>query len=291
MTILDTGQGDGICIRTKSEVILVDGGSTDQKELGRYRLEPFLKSMGIRQVDLAIVTHGDWDHISGISWLMEQKAAEKARGASDAVLIRKLAMPEIGKGEDVYGRLEQLCVQQGGEVLWIARGYEESREAGLHLTCLYPESASGRGQSVSGTDRNEHSLVFCLDYGVFHMLLTGDMSADGEKKLIALESEDAQNTGQIWDRWRGGHAGSKWNPDIKSRASWLRIFQQRSFPWLDASGLCRDSCGEKNRYGHPHPDALKRLSDCGSEILQTKESGAIIWKTDGQHITWKSWKR
>ena len=51
------------------------------------------------------------------------------------------------------------------------------------------------------------------------------------------------------------------------------------------------SCGEKNRSGHPHPDALKRLSDCGSEILQTKESGAIIWKTDGQHITWKSWKR
>lgn len=43
------------------------------------------------------------------------------------------------------------------------------------------------------------------------------------------------------------------------------------------------SCGEKNRYGHPHPDALKRLSDCGSEILQTKESGAIIWKTDGAY--------
>ena len=40
---------------------------------------------------------------------MEQRAAEKERGASGAVLIRKLAMPEIGKGEDVYGRLEQLC--------------------------------------------------------------------------------------------------------------------------------------------------------------------------------------
>ena len=41
VTILDTGQGDGICIRTKSEVILVDGGSTDQKELGRYRWNRF----------------------------------------------------------------------------------------------------------------------------------------------------------------------------------------------------------------------------------------------------------
>ncbi len=291
VTILDTGQGDGICIRTKSEVILVDGGSTDQKELGRYRLEPFLKSMGIRQVDLAIVTHGDWDHISGISWLMEQKAAEKARGASDAVLIRKLAMPEIGKGEDVYGRLEQLCVQQGGEVLWIARGYEESRDAGLHLTCLYPESASGRGQSASGTDRNEHSLVFCLDYGVFHMLLTGDMSADGEKKLIALESEDAQNAGQIWDRWRAAMPEANEIRILKVAHHGSGYSSSEAFLGWMHPDYAVISCGEKNSYGHPHADALKRLSDCGSEILQTKEIGAIIWKTDGHHITWKSWKR
>lgn len=44
VTILDTGQGDGICIRAKDRVILVDGGSTDQKELGKYRLEPFFKA-------------------------------------------------------------------------------------------------------------------------------------------------------------------------------------------------------------------------------------------------------
>ena len=56
VTILDTGQGDGICIRTRNQVILVDGGSTDQKELGQYRLEPFFQSKGIRQIDLAIVT-------------------------------------------------------------------------------------------------------------------------------------------------------------------------------------------------------------------------------------------
>ena len=222
---------------------------------------------------------------------MEQRAAEKERGASGAVLIRKLAMPEIGKGEDVYGRLEQLCVQQGGEVLWIARGYEESRDAGLHLTCLYPESASERGQSASGTDRNEHSLVFCLDYGVFHMLLTGDMSADGEKKLIALESEDAQNAGQIWDRWRAAMPEANEIRILKVAHHGSGYSSSEAFLGWMHPDYAVISCGEKNRYGHPHPDALKRLSDCGSEILQTKESGAIIWKTDGHHITWKSWKR
>ena len=78
VTILDTGQGDGICIRTRNQVILVDGGSTDQKELGQYRLEPFFQSKGIRQIDLAIVTHGDWDHISGLSWLLEQASEEES---------------------------------------------------------------------------------------------------------------------------------------------------------------------------------------------------------------------
>ena len=62
-------------------MILVDGGSTDQKELGQYRLEPFFQSKGIRQIDLAIVTHGDWDHISGLSWLLEQ-ASEEESGAA-----------------------------------------------------------------------------------------------------------------------------------------------------------------------------------------------------------------
>ena len=40
------------------------------------------------------------------------------------------------------------------------------------------------------TDRNEHSLVFRLDYDSFHMLLTGDMSAKGEEKLLRLEQQE-----------------------------------------------------------------------------------------------------
>ena len=85
-----------------------------RKSWGRYRLEPFFQSRGIRQIDLAIITHGDWDHISGLSWLMEQ-AAQKAEMASGMVAVRTLAMPEAGKGEEVYERLEQLCEKQGGQ--------------------------------------------------------------------------------------------------------------------------------------------------------------------------------
>lgn len=73
VTFLDVGQGDGICIRADSSVILVDGGSSDEKNLGKNRLVPFIKSSGIRRIDSVIVSHGDSDHISGLVWLFRRK--------------------------------------------------------------------------------------------------------------------------------------------------------------------------------------------------------------------------
>lgn len=354
VTVLDTGQGDGICIRTKHQVILVDGGSTDQKELGKYRLEPFFQSKGIRQIDLAIVTHGDWDHISGVSWLMEQAAERVAKDAgkdelkaavkgiagstTEGIRIKTLAMPETGKGEEVYERLQKLCGQQGGETVWIARGDEVnlSVDGGtdmqwiwrndlggvtnrngqnlLHMQCLYPETASGYGTSASGygtsasgytastsgTDRNEHSLVFQLDYGEFHMLLTGDMSAKGEADLVRLETavtEEMQTGTAQRDVSRSGKTEGKADPTGAGGIWILKVAHHGSgysssedfLAWLQPD-YAVISCGERNRYGHPHPDTVKRLSDCGSEILQTKENGAIIWNTDGHRVTWKGWK-
>lgn len=326
VTILDTGQGDGICIRAKDRVILVDGGSTDQKELGKYRLEPFFQSRGIRQIDLAIITHGDWDHISGLSWLMEQ-AAQKAEMASGMVAVRTLAMPEAGKGEEVYERLEQLCEKQGGQTVWIARGDEVSWNAGdstagslgvqsiwkrlgrqagrngknlLHMQCLYPEAASGHSPLASGTDRNEHSLVFRLDYGEFHMLLTGDMSAEGEKNLLALESVTYDETYFGARQEAQGKDGMNGKRKTRKAAdgTWILKVAHHGSGYSSSEGFLAwlnpdyavISCGKKNRYGHPHPDTVERLSGCGSQILQTKESGAIIWKTDGHRITWKGWK-
>ena len=69
---IDVGQGDGILLETREQVILVDGGSTQIKKLGEQRLEPLLKSRGIRNIDMVFVSHGDQDHISGITWLLEE---------------------------------------------------------------------------------------------------------------------------------------------------------------------------------------------------------------------------
>lgn len=69
--MLDVGQGNGILIQTAKKTILVDGGSSDVTEVGKYRLLPCLKYYGITCIDAMIMTHADTDHISGQLELIE----------------------------------------------------------------------------------------------------------------------------------------------------------------------------------------------------------------------------
>jgi competence protein ComEC len=36
------------------------------------------------------------------------------------------------------------------------------------------------------------------------------------------------------------------------------------------------SCGENNRYGHPHAEAVENFQNAGSDIIVTKDTGAIM---------------
>lgn len=277
-TFLDVGQGDGIVIRTHGHVILVDGGSTDVGELGRYRLEPYLKSIGETTVDLAVVTHGDMDHISGLQYLIEE---------SEEILVKCLALPEKGRGQQVYEELKASAEAAGGTVIWMKRG-DVLETDGLKLTCLYPDGEGVGGQSGtekeegtvyryeidSGEDRNEHSLVLKVDYGAFHMLLTGDMSQTGEEFIQkdSWASAYLENTQVL----KVAHHGSKYSTGDQ----WLGSVRPR---WAVIS------YGEGNRYGHPHTETLERLEKGGTAVYETGKSGAITLNTDGKKVEWHTW--
>src|SRR3990170_1591935 len=44
------------------------------------------------------------------------------------------------------------------------------------------------------------------------------------------------------------------------------------------------SCGRNNRYNHPHPEVLERLSRRGVRVFRTDRDGAVAVETDGQHL-------
>ncbi len=257
-TFLDVGQGDGICLQAEEKVILVDGGSSDKKRLGEQVLEPFLKSRGIQVVDYAVVSHGDQDHISALLYILESECG---------IQIRHLVLPSLGKEEAACENLAALARKTGAEVCWMERGDRLSC-GGLELTCLYA-GEEGRKQ-----DRNEQSLLLHGVYGETGILLTGDMSENGEKCFLELEEKETAPVQVL----KIAHHGSAYSSS--------QAFLERIHPaWAVIS------CGEQNRYGHPSPETLKRLKNQGIQWLVTTESGAVLLESDGKRLWLEAFRR
>lgn len=250
VTFLDVGQGDGICIQSKDVVILVDGGSSDKRKLGERVLIPFLKSQGISRVDYAVVSHGDQDHISGLGELLKGEGK-----ISVSCLV--LPWPGQNSGDDIYKELEMMEKEQGGRTAWMKRGdYMES--GSLQVRCLYT------GEKETG-DRNDHSLLLEVRYGLAGILLTGDMTGKGEGEWLA---KGDQVRIQIL---KAAHHGSGTSTG-------------KEFLACVAPDFAVISCGKNNRYGHPSPATLERLEAEGIAYYITAEKGAIKVKTDGEKI-------
>lgn len=251
VTFLDVGQGDGIVIEYRDLVITVDGGSTSEKKLGEYTLEPFLKSRGISQVDYAFITHGDEDHISGIRYLLEEDCG---------IEVSSLILPYHRQEDENCRELEALSGERGTLVHEFARS-DVLKGGELSVRCLYP------GKEDVPSDINEESLVLEVELGEFRMLLTGDMSGDGEKRLVEYGIRPTQVL-------KAAHHGSKYSN--------TQTFLQQVRPvW----GVL--SYGEGNRYGHPHEEVKERLGEAGTELWETAKSGAVMVWTDGEIVRWE----
>ena len=255
-TFLDVGQGDGIVLRSESHTILVDCGSSQQKSIGEKVLVPYLKSQGVTRLDLAVMTHGDQDHMNGIRYLLEHPES--------GIRVGGLMMPEVGKDE-IYGKMAELAKKRDIPVFYAQKGdiWNNFPGKGMSMECLSPDGGT------EFTDRNEESLVFRLTYGRFSMLLTGDMETSGEETLLTSGVLTPVTI------LKAGHHGSA--------TSSSEEFIEKLSPSVTIL-----SYGRKNRYGHPAEKVRKRLLEHGSKIYETGLSGAVMVRTDGKKLKIKT---
>ncbi|MGN0203134.1 MAG: DNA internalization-related competence protein ComEC/Rec2 [Coprococcus sp.] len=236
---LDVGQGDCIFVRTTSGTTwLVDGGSSDVRNVGQYRIIPFLNYYGEGGVDYACVTHGDEDHLSGIRELLAEN------------MISHLVLTRASETDPVCMELADMASVNGIETIYIEAGdYWKSGE--WEFECIYPDSAE-----TFSADKNDSSMVLKLQAGKKVFLLTGDISEKAESKLEGGKLEDT-------DVLKVAHHGSG---------------SSSSGEFLEKTGaeLAIISCGANNRYGHPAEETIKRLENAGMDILITMETGAIL---------------
>ena len=243
---LDVGQGDGIFIQTPSgRQVLIDGGDDSQQlfaELGAVM--PFWD----RQIDQAIVTHPDWDHIGG------QIDLPSRFGLGQAIISENVRYHEDSQLWLAALDAENVPVvglQQGA---WLDLG------DGAALWALWPPREEAL-RGLEEDDKNERSLVLKLVYGEFSVLLTGDAGLPSEERLLREGQPVAAHVLKV------GHHGSE---------------HSSSPAFVEAVGpsVAIIQVGAENRYGHPDPEVLEILG--GRLVLRNDREGRVhIW-SDGR---------
>lgn len=251
VTMLDVGQGDGLYIRTPSgRHYLVDGGSTDVSKVGKYRIEPFLKSQGVRTLDYVFISHGDADHMNGVQELLENQLL--------GIRIKTLVLPDEQVLDEALLELAGQAAGYGTKIVTMREGKQILDEE-MCFTCVAP------AVDYVGELGNASSMVLSLEFKEFDMLFTGDVEGAGEKAL----AESALL--ETCDILKIAHHGSK--------NSTTDTFLEKAAPKI---GLI--SAGRDNRYGHPHPETLERLANTGCRVYSTQIYGAVTVKTDGKEM-------
>lgn len=247
VTMLDVGQGDAICLQMGEICCMLDGGSSSEKEIGKYILTPYLDYQGIRMVDYWLFSHMDEDHTSGFLELIKDPYFQKR--------VKNVVFPKLSMKDDAFEEMEAAARQAGCRVLYFSKGDAMVFGGGkITLSCLFPEDGK------EYPDRNDASMVLALRYGGFSALFMGDLGKEGEERLLQLGGLPEKIT-----LLKAGHHGSK----TSSCESFLR---------KESPEVTFVSCGEKNRYGHPHAETIARFGDIGTRIYQSRECGAVTVK-------------
>lgn len=245
---LDVSQGDGIFLRLPSgATCLIDGGSSDIRKVGEYRILPFLQSERVECLDFVFVSHADQDHISGIKELFE----------SEECKIDILCLPDIAEPDEAYQALVKMAENAGSHVLYLKSG-DRIAEEGLSICCVHPKGG------LAWADRNAYSMVLWLQYKETDFLFTGDIGEEQEREILSLLPSDVKVL-------KAAHHGSRYSNS--------EVFLEEISPEYVVI-----SCGEDNSYGHPHSEAVERMEECGAKIWVTKEVGAVIIVSDGEKM-------
>ena len=253
ITMIDVGQGDCIFMQgPKGGTYLIDAGSSDVEQVGKYRIEPFLKSQGVGEIDYVFVSHGDTDHCNGILEMLERQHV--------GVKIRNLVLP-YAYGEDAcLNELQKMAEKKRIKVLHMKAG-DSLTEGEFQIRCLQ----TGKEVMLEG---NAGSMILEQRFGEFSMLCTGDVEGEGEECLLRHLKEREYKVLKV------AHHGSK----NSTSEEFLETVKPQ---------VALISAGEDNPYQHPNHETLERLEQVKCKIYSTEKSGAITMRTDGNSLTIK----
>lgn len=167
---LDVGQGLAVILRTREHTMLYDAGPrSGEFDAGARVVLPALRSLGVRELDLLLVSHGHADHAGG------------ARAVQQAMPVRRVV---AGEPDALDPLLAADSCEPGTRWEW----------NGVRFTLW---------RWLQASDSNSASCVLLVEAKGERLLLSGDIEAAAERALV----EDGLDIRADW--LQAPHHGSR----------------------------------------------------------------------------------
>ncbi|HTO72568.1 MAG TPA: MBL fold metallo-hydrolase, partial [Gemmatimonadales bacterium] len=202
--------------------------------------------LGAARIAALVLSHPHLDHIGGAAAVLMEYPTQMLLEPGDAV------------ADSVYLGLLDRVSAAGVEWRGVLGGDTLVVDS-VRFTVLHPVT----GWAERGLDLNEDSAVLRLEYGGCRVLFAGDAGFDAEAAI-------GVRAGRV-DLLKVGHHGSRG----ASSNEWLEELEP---------GAAVISVGKRNRYGHPSPEALARLSAHGIPVWRTDQDGSVTVQVHEQSL-------
>src|SRR5215210_1322462 len=248
MSFIDVGQGDSILvILPNTKTLLIDGGERQSSA----KVLSTLQEHGLSYIDVIVATYPHADHIGGLIDVINTVNVGEVLDSGQVHTTQTF--------EDLLDAIynKQIPLRS------VSEGESIDLDPTVKIDVLNP-TASIPDAANNEAEFNDNSVVLKLTYGNFSALLTGDMGERNEARLV-FKNTTILDT----DVLKAGHHGSR------TSSSWA---------YLNAvtPEIVIISLGAENIYGHPHQEALDRISASGAQhLLRTDTDGTITLTSDG----------
>jgi competence protein ComEC len=240
----DVGQGDSLVVNLGAHrAIVIDVGPEPIAE------DKCLKSLGIKEIPLLILSHFHADHVGGLSGLLKGRKVNQVWISNnlEPELQSRFALSSLKKSQIV--RVQKGLTAQVGEV---------------RLKVLWPEATTRTFEELPGEGSaiNNSSIAVIAQTSDWSLFSAGDLEPPAQHELINL-------VGPV-DIYKLCHHGSKYQDEGLMKA-------------LSAQ-IALISVGAKNPYGHPAKESIDSLTRLGTQVFRTDTDGAIAVRASAHHL-------
>ncbi|MCZ2804690.1 ComEC/Rec2 family competence protein [Modestobacter sp. VKM Ac-2983] len=229
----DVGQGDALVLPTgPDEAVLVDAGPDPAL------VDGCLRRLGVDRLPLVLLSHLDADHVGGLA------------GALAGRHVGEVATGALTPDDERVPRLDRAVAEAAARHVVLRPGDRRTvGSAGFEV--LAPDPA----EAVAGAEPNDLSLVVRATQRGVRVLLTGDLGAGAEARLVAAGLDLGADVFKV-----PHHGSADADPGF-----------------LAASGaaVALISVGADNSYGHPTRRLLDWVADAGMRTYRTDRHGDV----------------